>query len=62
MRNPDIAEAHVVAPSGLRHAELLAKLERDLERTYAVHMELRDVPMTVREYVMAFQALLELGK
>ena len=62
MRKPDITESYPVAPMGPRHAELLAELERDLERTYAVHMELRDVPMTVREYVMAFQALIELAE
>jgi hypothetical protein len=53
------AEARVISPIGPHDAALLAKLERDLERVHAVHMQLRDVPMSVREYVVAFGMLLE---
>ena len=56
------AEARVVSPIGRHDAALLAALERDLERVHAVHMQLRDVPMSLKEYVVAFGMLLDLEK
>ncbi len=55
-------QARVVSPIGQHDPALLAALERDLERVHTVHMRLRDVPMSVREYVVAFGMLLELEK
>jgi hypothetical protein len=62
MSNVATAEARAVSPVGPHDAALLAKLERDLECVHRVHMQLRDVPMTIREYVVAFGLLLELEK
>ena len=62
MRDFATADARVVSPIGPHDAALLAALERDLERVHTVHMQLRDVPMSVREYVVAFGILLEFEK
>jgi hypothetical protein len=56
------AEVRIVSPIGPHDPALLAALERDLERVHAVHMRLRDVPMSLREYVVAFGMLLEFEK